>query len=134
MPTEHPAEFLRALLDAAPFGVIAVDAAGRHAAQTILGWSEDEIVGRIPPSGVELPREGSVDADAWLTRNDGTAVEVKIRTVPWQGGTLTILMDNRGNRRAERAMQDMVGREEEALTQVRAERRFHELLEAAPDA
>src|ERR1700679_2683718 len=139
MPTEHPAEFLRALLDAAPFGVIAMDALDRirlwsHGAEAIFGWKENELAGRVPPWDIKILRECSLGADARMVRNDGVAIDVRVWTVPWQEGTLSVLMDNSGHLDAERAMRDLIGREKEALTQARAERRFRELLEAAPDA
>lgn len=139
MPTEHPAEFLRALLDSAPFGVIAMDASDRirlwsHGAQSIFGWKENELVGRVPPWDIKLLRECSPGSEARIVGEDGATIEVKVWTVLWQEGTLSVLMDNSGHRHTERAMQDLMGREKEALTQARAERRFRELLEAAPDA
>jgi PAS domain S-box-containing protein len=139
MPAEHPAEFLRAFLDAAPFGVIAMNGSGTirlwsHGAQTIFGWKEAELIGCAPPWSMELIRECGAGGDTRLVRNDGEAIDVKVWTVPWQEGLLSIVMDNSGHRRAERAIEDLLGREREALTQARAERRFRELLEAAPDA
>ena len=139
MPTEHPAEFLRALLDAAPFGVVAMDGLDRirlwsHGAQGIFGWKETDLIGCAPPWSIELIRECEPGGDVRLMRDDGTAIDVRVWTVPWQEGTVSIVMDNSGHRRAERAIEDLIGREKEALTQARAERRFRELLEAAPDA
>jgi len=139
MPTEHPAEFLRALLDVAPFGVIAMDGSGRirlwsHGAQGIFGWKETDLIGCAPPWSMERIGECEPGADARLVRDDGAAIDVKVWRVPWQEGTVSIVMDNSGHRLAERAIQDLIGREKEALTQARAERRFRELLEAAPDA
>src|SRR5579862_7995896 len=101
MPTEHPAEFLRALLDAAPFGVVAMDAAGRirlwsHGAQAILGWSEDELIGRFPPRDIDVLSSSNTSAgtEVRLIRNDGGGVEVKVWTAPWQQGTISVVMDN----------------------------------------
>src|ERR1700692_1944619 len=120
MPAEHPAEFLRALLDAAPFGVIAMDASGRirlwsHGAQAIFGWKETDLIGCAPPWRIELIRECEPGGDARLLRDDGTAIDVKVWTDPWQEGTVSIVMDNSGHRLAERAIEDLIGREKEAL-------------------
>jgi PAS domain S-box-containing protein len=132
MPTGHPAEFLRALLDAAPFGVMAEDTAGNirlwsHGAQAILGWSENELLGRVPPPEIGFPTNSDPGAEVRLAGNNGEATEVRIWKMPWQEGTLSIFIDNSERRR-------LAGREQEALAQVRAERRYRDLLEAAPDA
>ncbi len=118
MPQEHPAEFLRALLDASPVGVVALDHAGQvrlwsSGAQRILGWREEEVIGRRLPSGVELPLGAGLEAEMCLSARDGSAVDVEVRTVPWEEGTLSILTD---------------------ISRHRVDRRLRELLEAAPDA
>ncbi|MGD1069581.1 MAG: PAS domain S-box protein [Bryobacteraceae bacterium] len=139
MPTEHPAEFLRALLDASPFGIVALDLSGRvklwsRGAQSILGWSEEEVIGRHLPAGTDpLPRSPH-DAEVRLARNDGTAIDVETWTAAWREGTVTIVADNSRQRSSEREIQGLMERAEEALTQARADRRFRALLEAAPDA
>jgi PAS domain S-box-containing protein len=139
MPSGHPAEFLRALLDAAPFGVMSEDQSGvirlwSRGAQAILGWSEDELIGRMPPGEIGLPADPNPGAEVGLFKNDGKLIEVRIWRMPWQEGKVSIFADNSEPRRAERAMQDMADREKTALARVRAERRYHDLLEAAPDA
>lgn len=66
-------------------------------------------------------------------RKDGTAIEVEVRSAPWkdlQGtvqGTLAILADITRQSRVERELV-------EVTEKGKAERRFRELLEAAPDA
>jgi PAS domain S-box-containing protein len=139
MPTSHPAEFLRAVLDASPFGVIALDASGRvrlwsGSAHKILGWSEEEVIGRPLPAAIESLPSSPSGAEVRLVRSDGAPIDVEAWTAPWQEGTITIVADNSRHRSSEREIVDLKAREEEALTQVRAERRFRELLEAAPDA
>ena len=139
MPHDHPAEFLRAILNAAPFGVMARDTAGRitlwsHGARTILGWSEDEVIGSATPSELRNIPDSGPEAEVRIARNDGVMIEVKVRTVPWNDGTVTILVDNSRHRSTELEIQDLLVREQQALTQARAERRYRELLEAAPDA
>ena len=139
MPTEHPAEFLRALLDASPFGVMALDTAGRvrlwsRGAQEILGWREEDVIGRALPSEVELLRSPNRDVAVRLVRNGGKVIDVEAWTAPWREGTVVVVADNSRHRSSEREIQDLMEREREALAQVRAESRFRELLEAAPDA
>jgi PAS domain S-box-containing protein len=139
MPHADPARFLRALLDSAPFGVIALDESGHvrlwsSGAELLLGWQERDVIGRALPLEVELPRMTCYEAEASLVRNDGKSIDVEIRTVPWQEGTLAILTDISRHRVAQREIRSLMEREEEAKAQARAERRFRELLEAAPDA
>lgn len=122
------------MLDASPFGVIALDPAGlvrlwSRGAQAILGWGEADVIGRVPPAEIKLLFLSSV-AEERLIRNDGTPVDVKASTAPWQEGTVTVVTDNS----AERRIQDLMEREQQALALVRAESRFRELLDAAPDA
>ncbi len=139
MPQGHPAEFLQALLDASPVAVIAVDYSGlvrlwSKGAQRILGWREEEVLGHALPLEVKLPTATEYEAEASLVASDGSSVEVEVRTVPWQEGTLTILTDISKHRMAQSEIQELLKREESARTQARADRRFRELLEAAPDA
>ncbi|HTA41648.1 MAG TPA: PAS domain S-box protein [Bryobacteraceae bacterium] len=139
MPQGHPAEFLQALLDASPLGVVAVDKSGliklwSSGAQRILGWCEEDLIGRPVPLEAKLPSHPNYAGDILLGRNDGTLVDAEVRNVPWQGGTLTILTDISRHRMAQHEIQELTKREEEAKAQSRADRRFRELLEAAPDA
>jgi PAS domain S-box-containing protein len=139
MPHGDPARFLRALLDASPFGVIALDESGHvrlwsTGAQLLLGWREEDVIDRPLPLEVELPLISQYEAEASLVRNDGSSIDVEVRTVPWQEGTLAILTDISRHRRAQREIKNLTEREREARDQARAYFRFSELLEAAPDA
>jgi PAS domain S-box-containing protein len=91
-------ETLRAIIDAAPQAIIAVDPAWNVtrwnlAAERLFGWRADEVVGRplpiVPPETLaefrshqgDVAREGGVrDRDVWRTRKDGTLVEVRVST------------------------------------------------------
>src|SRR5271163_2430846 len=144
MPGRHPAEVLRTLLDASPLGIIAVDAEGlvrlwNHGAQKVLGWTEDEILGRNPPVEMRLLREGETE----LTRaqgKDGSVVALEIRVAPWRDeqanvdGKLAILNDITPRLRMEGEIAKLIALEKEAQRIARSESRFRELLEAAPDA
>jgi PAS domain S-box-containing protein len=139
VPQEHPAEFLRALLDASPVGVFALDNAGRvrlwsSGAQRILGWPEEDMIGNALPLKPELHIFPNDVAELCLVRNDGVPIDVELQTVPWQGGTLAIFSDISRHRRDQRKIRELTKREEEARAQSLADRRFRELLEAAPDA
>ncbi|HVW85876.1 MAG TPA: PAS domain S-box protein, partial [Bryobacteraceae bacterium] len=139
MPHRDPAQFLRALLDASPFGIIALDESGEvrlwnRAAQTILGWSEEAVMGHAPPFDLKLPRFPMDHAEVSLFRNDCTSIDVELRTALWQEGTVIILTDISQQRRAQREIAALAEREREARAEARAEHRFRELLDAAPDA
>jgi PAS domain S-box-containing protein len=139
VPKEHAAEFLRALLDASPVGVFALDDAGRvtlwsRGAQRILGWSEEEAIGNALPFKPELNALPDIYRQSCLVRSDGASIDVEIRTVAWQAGILGILTDISQQRLAELEIRNLTVREEAARLQAEAEHRFRELLEAAPDA
>lgn len=139
MPQEHPAEFLRALLDASPVGVFVLDHAGRvrlwsSGAQRILGWPEEDVIGNRLPLQPELPILPDHQAELCLVRSNGAPIDVEMRTVAWEGGILAILTDISPQRLAQREIRDLTEREQAAKAQSQADRRFRELLEAAPDA
>src|ERR1700761_2476751 len=97
MPDRDPAEFLRALLDASPFGVIALDPENRvrlwsRGAQNILNATEEEVLGHSLPLDLQLPAPGGI-AEFNLTRHNGTTVDVELRTMPWHEGRLVIVTD-----------------------------------------
>jgi PAS domain S-box-containing protein len=149
MPAHHPAEVLRTLLDASPFGIIAIDAAGdirlwSRGAEQIFRWSEEEMLGRALPLDLRLeaqlqggPRES---AELLSRRKDGTTLPVEVRSAPWrdeQGepkGAVLIVSDMTARQALQRELMELTEQESEARRTVRAERRFRELLEAAPDA
>ncbi|HEY6341895.1 MAG TPA: PAS domain S-box protein [Bryobacteraceae bacterium] len=145
MPALHPAEFLRALLDASPNAIIAVDGEGtvqlwNRAAEAMLGWSESEIRGRPLPLDVQLPKPSSGETEIRIARKDGVSIDADLRATPWsdaQGnrrGTLLILADATDQHRIQRELVELTHQEQKARSEARLERRFRELLEAAPDA
>src|SRR5665213_1531974 len=112
MPHSDPTRFLRALLDASPFGVIALDESGHvrlwsRGAQQLLGWREEDVIGRTLPLEAELPLTPHYESEASLVRNDGASIDVEVRTVPWHEGTLAILTDISRHRLAQREIQDL---------------------------
>jgi PAS domain S-box-containing protein len=145
MPAQHPAAVLRALLDASPSGIIAFDNLGRvrlwsRGAQLIFGWTEEEVVGQSPPVELELQSLRKAEMDVRLCRKNGEFVHVEVRVAPWrdqQGeteGTLAILDDVTARQAMERQVFELKEQEHEARIEVESERRFRELLEAAPDS
>jgi PAS domain-containing protein len=145
VPALHPAEFLRALLDASPNAIIAVDDEGivqlwNRAAKDMFGWSESEIRGRRLPLDIQLPGSSSQEAELRVTRKNGTSIDVDLRLTPWsdaQGnrrGMLLILADATHQHTMQREPVELTLQEQQARSEARLQRRFRELLEAAPDA
>jgi PAS domain S-box-containing protein len=145
MPEHHPAEVLRALLDASPLAIIAVDSASQvrlwsRSAQHLFGWAEEEVLGRPLPLDIRLQFEAEIQVDSRVRKKDGTTIDVEVRTAPWRDihgtaqGNLVLMADLGPRRAMEREIQKVTESEREARTAVHAEHRFRELLEAAPDA
>ncbi len=138
LPFENPGKFLETLLDALPFGIVALDHAGlvqlwSFGAQRILGWTEEEAIGRPLPLDIRLPDRNHEDAEIHVLGREGRAIDLDLRTAHWEKGRILILTDVSQRVSAEREMQGLRERELTARTQMHAERRFRELLEAAPD-
>ena len=76
----------------------------------------------------------SQEATVGLIRSGGTVIDVEAWPAPWQEGTLIVVADYSRYRSREREIQVLMEREQEALTQARVERRYREVLDAAPDA
>ncbi len=138
MPAQHPAEFLRALLEASSEGIIALDAGGRVAlwspgAERLLGWSEAEVLGQPAPAGLDISVPSEGEPDVQLARKDGTTLDAALRVVSWRDGagvvrgTVAFVTDLSQRRAMEQELQ-------QSRDQFQIERRFRRLLEAAPDA
>jgi PAS domain S-box-containing protein len=145
MPEHHPAEVLRALLDASPLAIIALDSTGQvrlwsRRAQSLFGWTEEEVLDRPIPVEIHVHGGSEIQIDSRVRKKDGTAVDVEVQIAPWRDthgavrGNLILLADLGPRRAMEREIQKVTELEKEARTAVHAERRFRELLEAAPDA
>jgi PAS domain S-box-containing protein len=145
MPAQHPAEFLRALLEASPLGIIALDSAGQvrlwsRSAERILGWPEEEVLGRPAPAELEIAALSEVESEVRLARRDGSFFDAVLRVAPWRDalgkvqGTVA-----RGDRRQQTPGDGARTGNKRAKTNARralihAEGRFRRRLEAAPDA
>ncbi|MGA3202267.1 MAG: ATP-binding protein [Bryobacteraceae bacterium] len=143
-------DVLEALLQASPLGIIAIDSMRlvriwNGSAARILGWSEEETIGLPLPVDSQLLLNTEGEAEIRLHRKDGVPLDIEIRTAFWGErevpGVLAIFMETGLHRAAEQKLFDVeqelerVGaREKQARRDVRIERRFRELLEAAPDA
>lgn len=141
MPAEHPVEFLRALLEASPVGIVALDLDGNvklwsRSAEQILGWSEADVLGHALPFA--LPSEP--EAEATIFGRDAQAVQVLVRNAVWRDshgsvqGKVYLLTDVSQHRELERELELSRQHEEIVRAQFQIESRFRRLLEAAPDA
>jgi PAS domain S-box-containing protein len=149
---------VHALFEACPLGIISLDLDGSvrmwsRGAEQIFGWREEEVLGKKLPT---IPKDqeqeyhrllqaqfsGTSHAGVELRRQrkDGSFLEVSLWTVPLRNvqgvitGNVAILADLTATQVAEQQYSELRAREEAARTQIRAERRFRELLEVAPDA
>jgi PAS domain S-box-containing protein len=138
------ADILGPLLEASPIGIVCIGSDGNvlvwsRAMEEMSGWLQHEVMGRRPPMELQLHLHGK-SRELRLSRKDGGAIDVELRTAAWldsQGnskGTLAILSDASRRRTAERELQAMTAQASEERTVAQADRRFRELLEAAPDA
>src|SRR5579871_6459048 len=112
MPANHPVELLRALMDASPFGIIAVGPENivqlwNRGAGLIFQWSEEDVLSRPLPTDLQSlnPLEAGVQDQTQAGeelrshRKDGSAVHVEVRRTVWRDhkgsprGTLLIVAD-----------------------------------------
>jgi PAS domain S-box-containing protein len=127
-PSRFDAALLSELIKKAPLGIIAVGPTGlvelwNPGATRILGWRQEEVIGKPPPVDLRPP-DDSAEADLERHRKDGTPVDLHV-TAAWlpdaaERRVVLFLSDMSATRSAERVASE--------------DRRFRELLEAAPDA
>jgi PAS domain S-box-containing protein len=119
---EDASAVFQAILNRTILGVVCTDSVGKvlifnEAAGQTFGWSRSELLGKSLPAELDLLAQGNAGEHRLRTR-DGTEVKVRVQAVPWHSPVhgdcqLTLIQD---------------------LSEIAAERRFRELLEAAPDA
>jgi len=108
-----------------------------HAAERLLGWREAEVLDRPQPLGLRLQKGYS---ETRLRRKDGAEVDVDISVAEWRDeegreqGNIVILSDSTPRVRMEQELADLTEQEQAARREAHSERRFRELLDAAPDA
>ncbi len=149
---------VQALFEACPLAIMSLDLSGRiqfwnRGAEQMFGWRTEEVLGKplptIPP-GEEQEYERLLQAqfngishagvEVHRQRRDGSLARLSLWTVPLRdpegaiNGNVAILAEIADARAAEQRYSALLAREEEARSQFRAERRFRQLLEAAPDA
>jgi PAS domain S-box-containing protein len=149
---------VQAMLETCPLAVMSLDLDGKvvtwnRGAEQIFGWRAEEVLGRelptVPPADREEYRRllesqfgGDTHAGVEVRRRhkDGGVVDASLWTAPLRdangaiSGNVAILADITAAHAAERKYRELAAQQEKARAQVRAERRFRELLEAAPDA
>ena len=152
MSSPLTAATLTGMLDGPSLGIIAVDASRavelwNRGAEELLGWTEAEMVGQLAPAALQLHRAELRGEAVSLPRKDGKLIDVQVWTSPWgeargdSRGVVAILADA-GLKPAveerfgllERELAHMTALEQSARAEIQTERRFRELLEAAPDA
>ena len=141
-------QVLDAVLDASPLAIVAVDSSGlvlvwNQGAERILGWSAEETIGQRVPVDSQLLLNTEGRADVRLHRKDGVPIDAEVRTAFWPDGRgrVAIFSDIGHDRvvekkliHAEQELERVAAKEKQARSEARIERRFRELLEAAPDA
>lgn len=143
---------LSGLLEISRWGIIAQDAAGRvHVwscgAERIFGWSEQEMLQRPVPAALQLLQGTSPETAVSLPRKDGTLVSVETKSTIWKDaegnekGTIFVVTEagrhgvtQQKLAHAEQDLLEMTVREQDGRAEMQIERRFRNLLEAAPDA
>ena len=147
--TNHP-EVLEALARTSPVAIVAIDSLGlvriwNPEAERTLGWSLEETAGLPVPVDSQLLFHAEGETEVRLYRKDGVPIDVEIRTVFWPEpagrGAISIFSETGRHRKAEQKLFDVEqelervsAEEKKARVEARVERRFRELLEAAPDA
>ncbi|MGA3234939.1 MAG: PAS domain S-box protein [Bryobacteraceae bacterium] len=149
---------VKAMLETCPLAVMSLDLDGKvvmwnRGAEQIFGWRAEEVLGRELPTVPSSEREeyrklmesqfqGATHAGVEVRRQhkDGSVVDVSLWTAPLRNadgtisGNVAILADITAAHSAERKYRELAAQEQKARAQIGAERRFRELLEAAPDA
>jgi PAS domain S-box-containing protein len=136
---------LNELTEMGPFGFIAVNAQGSiemwsPGAERILGWSKEELLGHPPPPEFQRLDLNAGPVERQARQKDGRVVDLDVYTRRWHDltgssrGMLIVLVDATARRAAENMIRDLMAQGEQSRSQARADRRFRELLEAAPDA
>jgi PAS domain S-box-containing protein len=146
------------MADACPLAIMGLDLNGNvrmwnRGAERMFGWMEAETLGKPLPT---IP-QGQHDEYLQLLdsqfhgashtgvrvrrlRKDRRFIEVSLWTVPLRDGAdkifgnVAILADLTGAANTGHDYQELAAREQEPQAQIQAERRFRQLLEAAPDA
>ncbi len=135
MKNEKPDIVLETLVRISPAAIIGLNSSGQvnfwsAAAKNLLGWDEQETAGKpLPPElgfGGEW-RQADPAGRVMLSARvkDGHVVDLELRNAPLPNGGQVLMATD---------MTRMAQTERDANMRIKAESRFRELLEAAPDA
>lgn len=141
---------LRAMLEACPIAMLALDRNGivrmwSPGAEQMFGWTLEEVVGQPLPAGFELleaqlhPGSSQRNELAW-PRKYGPPLHVSLSAVLLRdddgnvAGKVIIFADITSRRESEQERLELMESERSARAAAKADGRFRELLEAAPDA
>jgi len=146
----HSISTLRAVIDACPLAMVALDRDGvvwmwSRGAEQMFGWTEEEALGQalpIAPKLLEAQLHSSAAQGNELTwpRKRGEPLHVSLSAVPLRDdegnveGKVIIFADITSRRESEQERLELMESERSARAAAKAEGRFRELLEAAPDA
>jgi PAS domain S-box-containing protein len=149
---------LEAIVEACPLAIITLDRALRvlmwsRGAHLVFGWEQAEVLGRplptVPEQGRpafrslledQLLESSPKELELRLVRKDGVPLDASAWVAPLRGedgsvrAILIVLADTTARKKGEEDYSRLMSSEKDARAQARAERRFRELLEAAPDA
>jgi PAS domain S-box-containing protein len=153
-----PTRILHSVLQNCPLGFIQVDASGTvqawsAEATSLLGWSAGEIVGEPAPEPIltafaelapRLLHEGQLNHTLNCLKRGGGSIEIRLRFTAFRGrngnqnGFMAFFWDNTPDRSAQAEKEELIASERAAHiaadVAAKAESRFRELLEVAPDS
>jgi len=152
MVRTNPAEILSSLLETSRFGILVVDPDGQlqvwsHGAEQLFGWKKEEVPDSPLFAALQLHIRPQGEIELRLPKQDGTVIDVEVWTGPCRDaagnllGTLAIIAkvgrQHAAERKLARVEEELVQamtQQKETRAELHAERRFRDLLEAAPDA
>jgi PAS domain S-box-containing protein len=154
MLNSKPSEILDSIMRHAPLGFMRVDASGTvqawsKEATAILGWSAREMVGKSAPESIiaafsglasGLHKKKQLNHTLNCLKRGGGSIEIRLRFTVLRGrkrdsnGFMAFFWDNTPDRESQAEKEQLIASERAAQAAAKAESRFRELLEVAPDS